>query len=62
MIGNHLERDVVGANALGLGSILIHPNDRRRATAQGPEETPAYVVRSMEELGALIDRLDCEEG
>jgi FMN phosphatase YigB (HAD superfamily) len=31
MVGNNLERDVVGANRLGLISVFFHWNDRRRS-------------------------------
>lgn len=58
MIGNNLERDIVGAKALGLITIFIHSNDRRRAIPIGPEETPDYTVRTIPELSALIDRID----
>lgn len=60
MIGNNLERDILGANAVGLMTIFIHPNDRRRATPHGPEETPDHTVRTISELSGLIDRIDQE--
>ncbi len=58
MIGNNLERDILGANALGLISILIHPNDRRTDIPQGPDDTPRYRVETIQELSDLIDILD----
>lgn len=39
-------------------SVFLHWNDRRRSTPQSAEETPAYTVHSIEDLTALIDRLD----
>lgn len=61
MVGNNLERDIAGANRLGLISVLFHLNDRRRTQPQAAEEVPRYTVRSAVELRALISRLE-EQG
>ncbi len=58
MVGNNLERDIVGANRLGLISIFFHWNERRRSRPLVVEEEPRYTVSSMEELVALIARVD----
>jgi len=58
MIGNNLERDILGAKSLGLLAILIHPNDRRSSIPSGPEDTPDHTVRTIGELSELIDALD----
>jgi putative hydrolase of the HAD superfamily len=58
MVGNNLERDVVGANRLGLISIFFHWNDRRRSVPLTEEEQPDYTVSSAAELVALIEGLD----
>jgi putative hydrolase of the HAD superfamily len=57
MVGNNLERDIVGANRLGLISIFFHWNDRRRSQPLTAEEEPRYTVSSIEELVALVDSL-----
>ncbi len=62
MIGNNLEKDIVGANGVGIGSIFIHPSDRRRGIPERNEETPTYRVQSIAELSELIDRLDSGGG
>jgi FMN phosphatase YigB (HAD superfamily) len=54
MIGNNLERDVVGANRLGLVSVFFHLNDRRRITPLTEEETPKFTVCNASELASLI--------
>jgi FMN phosphatase YigB (HAD superfamily) len=59
MIGNNLERDVVGANSLGLISVFFHWNDRRRSRPLRVEERPRYVASSAQELVSLIAGLDC---
>jgi FMN phosphatase YigB (HAD superfamily) len=58
MVGNNLERDVVGANRLGLISVFFHGNDRRRSQPLTAEEEPRYKVCSAQELVSLIARLD----
>ena len=58
MVGNNLERDVVGANRLGLISIFFHGNDRRRSRPSTAEEEPRYKISSAQELVSLIARLD----
>ncbi len=58
MVGNHLERDVVGANRLGLISVFFHWNDRRRSQPLADQEKPCYTVSSASELIVLIERLE----
>jgi FMN phosphatase YigB (HAD superfamily) len=58
MVGNNLERDVVGANRLGLISILFHWNDRRRSQPLTAVEEPRYRVSSAQELISLVASLN----
>jgi FMN phosphatase YigB (HAD superfamily) len=58
MVGNNLERDIVGANRLGLVSVFFHWNDRRRSQPLTAEEEPRYTVSSIEELVSLVDDLN----
>jgi HAD superfamily hydrolase (TIGR01549 family) len=58
MVGNNLERDVVGANCLGLISVFFHWNNRRRSRPRKVEEKPSYTVSSSQELVSLITSLD----
>lgn len=58
MVGNNLERDIVGANRLGLISVFFHWNDRRRSEPSNEEEAPQYTVTSAAELIALIEQLE----
>jgi putative hydrolase of the HAD superfamily len=58
MVGNNLDRDVAGANRLGILSVFFHWNERRRSRPLRPEEQPCHVVSSAPELVALIERLD----
>jgi len=58
MVGNNLERDIVGANRLGLISVYFYWSDRRRSQPLTDEERPQHTVTSMPELVALIEKLD----
>jgi HAD superfamily hydrolase (TIGR01549 family) len=58
MVGNNLERDIAGANRLGLISVFLHWTERRRTAPLAPDEQPRYTVHSIAELEALIDGLD----
>jgi FMN phosphatase YigB (HAD superfamily) len=58
MVGNNLERDVVGANRLGLISIYFHWNDRRRSQPLTAVEEPRYRVSSAQELISLVASLN----
>jgi putative hydrolase of the HAD superfamily len=58
MVGNNLERDIVGANRLGLTSVLFHWNARRRAQPLTDDEEPQHTVSSAQELVLLIEGLD----
>jgi len=60
MVGNNLERDIAGANRLGLVSVFFHWNDRRRSEPLDEEEQPDHTVTSAAELVALIDRLEAQ--
>jgi FMN phosphatase YigB (HAD superfamily) len=58
MVGNNLERDIAGANRLGLISIFFHWNDRRRSQPLTAEEKPCYTVSSIQELVSLVGDLN----
>ena len=62
MIGNNLERDIAGANRLGLISVFFHWNERRRTTSLTTDEIPRYTVTSAQELVGLVAHLSCTEG
>jgi FMN phosphatase YigB (HAD superfamily) len=61
MVGNNLERDVAGANRLGLISVFFHWNERRRTRPLTQEENPRYVVSSAQELTDLIGSLETRD-
>jgi putative hydrolase of the HAD superfamily len=54
MVGNNLQRDIAGANRLGLISVFFHWNERRRARPLTAEEEPSHTVTSARELIELV--------
>ena len=57
MVGNNLERDILGANRLGLRSVYFHANERRRSTAKSQDEAPRHTVTTAQELLDLVGAL-----
>ena len=57
MVGNTLERDIAGANRLGLISIFFHLNERPRTQPLTPDEIPRHTVASAAELLSLVARM-----
>lgn len=60
MVGNNLERDIVGANRFGIRSVLLTWAPRRRMTPETAEEQPTYTIKNPEELLPLVEKLECE--
>lgn len=60
MIGNNIQRDIVGANRMGICSILQSQSPRYDMTASTVEETPDYVVSKPSELLTLLEQLDLQ--
>ena len=52
------ERDIVGANRMGITSVLAGYSPRYRMKPENEEETPDYVVCDPSEIPALIEMLD----
>lgn len=60
MVGNHLGRDIAGANRLGLVSVWLNWSPRRSKIPADRWEEPAYTIRTPLELLDLLDRLETE--
>ncbi len=58
MIGNNLKRDIVGANRVGIVSILAGYSPRYNMQPENEEETPDFIVASPSELIGLLGQLD----
>ncbi|MDH4123670.1 MAG: HAD-IA family hydrolase [Thermoplasmata archaeon] len=58
MIGDRIDTDISGANALGIISILYRWNDRYPVGIIHEEDLPDFIVGSLKELLPLIKWLD----
>ena len=58
MVGNHLARDIRGANALGLISVWLDWAPRRPKIPADQAEQPRHTIRLPLELIDLIDQLE----
>jgi len=58
MVGNNLERDISGANALGITSVWIDWAPRRSKVPASAIEVPAYTIKTPFELLGLLERLE----
>ncbi|MBP1753669.1 MAG: hydrolase [Firmicutes bacterium] len=58
MIGNNLKRDVVGANRMGIVSILASYSPRYDMNPINEEEIPDYILTSPDKLYELIEELE----
>lgn len=58
MIGNNLQRDIVGANRFGICSVLMAWSPRYSYTPRQPEEQPDYMVSEPTALLSLVRQLN----
>ncbi|RPJ43103.1 MAG: HAD family hydrolase [Chloroflexi bacterium] len=58
MVGNHLARDIKGANALGLVSIWLDWSPRRPKVPADPLERPCYTIKKPSDLMNIVERLE----
>lgn len=58
MVGNNLKRDVLGANRMGICSILLSYSPRYRMRPETEEEIPDYVIAMPDELPGLVAQLE----
>lgn len=60
MVGNNLERDIVGANRFGIISVFIKCSPRYPMEPKNEEEVPDYIIRKPLELLDLVEKLEAE--
>lgn len=58
MVGNHLERDIGGANQLGIISIWQSWSKKRTHIPEFDHEIPRYTIRAPGELPALLEEIE----
>ena len=60
MVGNNLERDIVGANRFGITSVFIKWSPRYPMEPKNEEEVPDYIIHKPLELLDLVEKLEAE--
>jgi len=58
MVGNYLERDVKGANQVGMISVWLDWAPRRPKVAADPSEVPQYTIKMPLDLLPLVEGLE----
>ena len=58
MVGNNLERDIRGANNMGIVSVHLNWSPRYPKTSSRKEDIPDYVIKEPMELVGLADKLN----
>lgn len=58
MVGNNLERDIKGANGLGLISVWLDWAPRRSKVPADESEVPQYIIKEPRQLLDLIEQLE----
>jgi len=58
MVGNHLERDIKGANALGMISVWLDWAPRRSKVPADESERPAFTIRMPLDLLGVIAQIE----
>ena len=58
MVGNRISSDIVGANRVGMKSILFKWNNRYPDKVEANEERPDFTIERLEELPDILHRLD----
>ncbi|MBO9591018.1 HAD family hydrolase [Devosia sp.] len=58
MVGNHLERDIGGANRLGIVSIWQSWSKKRSHIPANEDEVPRYTIRTPGELPTLLEEIE----
>ncbi len=58
MIGNNIKRDIIGANRMGIVSILANYSPRYDMNPVNQEETPDYILDAPDKLFELMEELE----
>ena len=58
MVGNNLERDIKGANALGLISVFLSWSNKRTHTPADETEVPQHTIKTPAELLSLLENIE----
>lgn len=61
MVGNRVSTDVVGANRIGMKTILFKWNERYPEEAGSPSEQPTHTISSLKELPRVLSKFEKEK-
>jgi len=54
MVGNRIRTDIVGANRIGMKTVLFRWNERYPEEAGSPSEQPTHTISSLKELPKVL--------
>ena len=57
MVGNRISKDILGANRIGMKSILYKWNDRYTDKITSNLEEPTYTINSLEEILSILSNI-----
>jgi len=58
MVGNRLFTDIVGANRIGMKTVLFKWNERYPEEARSPSEQPTHTISSLKELPWVLSKIE----
>ncbi|MFQ6073968.1 MAG: HAD family hydrolase [Candidatus Bathyarchaeia archaeon] len=61
MVGNRISTDIVGANRIGMKTVLFKWNERYPEEAGSPSEQPTHTISSLKELPRVLSEFEKEE-
>jgi DNA polymerase len=57
MVGNRIEKDVVGGNKMGMTTVWFHWNERYESNIRNESQRPDFVISSFKDLLEVMDQL-----
>jgi putative hydrolase of the HAD superfamily len=61
MVGNRISTDILGANKVGIKTILFRWNQRYPEKPRSPAEQPTYTISSLRELPKVLSKLKMDQ-
>jgi putative hydrolase of the HAD superfamily len=58
MVGNRISTDILGANKMGMKTVLFRWNQRYPEEARSPAEQPAHTIASLKELPKVLSKFE----
>ncbi len=61
MVGNRIGTDIVGANRIGMKTVLFRWNERYPEEAESSSEQPTHTISSLKELPKVLSKFEKEK-